>query len=333
MKASTHAGLSRRGFLQRAAGLGALALPGPGIPPAAAAPAAAPAPSGLLQVSTDVLDIAYLASGPEDGRPVVLVHDFSYGIESFSRATPLLAAASLRVLVPQLRGHGATRFHDPAAPRSGQRAALGKDLIDFIDALHIPEAVFAGFGWGAHAAHAASQVRPTRCVGLVLAGIGRIDEAGPRDRYLYASGAGRLVLGRQRRAIARDTWRRLSPRAPFDAALFAQAAPAFDHPDYAAILAHAWLSRHAPQDPLAAPDPRYAALERKFTPLSGTAVPALSLIGGASGVVSAGDTGIAIGGRHARRELAGVGHHLPFEAPRAFADAVLALVHAGRWRT
>ena len=327
MSTRTHTGLSRRGFLQRAAGLGALALPGLGM---ARAAAAAP---GLLGVSTDVLDVAYIASGPEDGRPVVLVHDFSYGIDSFSRAAPLLAAANLRVLVPQLRGHGATVFLDPAAPRSGQQAALGKDLIDFIDALHIPEAVFAGFGWGAHAAYAASQVRPTRCVGLVLAGIERIDEAGPRERYLYASGAGRLRLDQQRRALARETWRRLSPRAPFDAALFEQAAPAFDHPDYAAVLAHAWLVRHAPLDPLAAPDPRYAALEKKFAQPPATAVPALSLGGGASGVVSAAGGGIAFGGHHARRTLAGVGHHLPFEAPRAFADAVLELVQAGKWRT
>jgi hypothetical protein len=33
------------------------------------------------------------------------------------------------------------------------------------------------------------------------------------------------------------------------------------------------------------------------------------------------------------RELDGVGHHLPFEAPRAFADAALELVRAGKWRT
>jgi len=326
MKARTHASFSRRSFLQHATGLAALVLPGIGVPHVAQA-----APS-LLRVATDVLDVAYLASGPVDGRPVVLVHDFSYGIDSFSRAASLLAAAKLRVLAPQLRGHGGTRFHDAAAPRSGEQAALGKDLIDFIDALHIPEAVFAGFGWGAHAAYAASLVRPTRCVGLVLAGIERIDEAGPRERYLYASDAGRQVLDRDRRALARETWRRLSPRGPFEAALFAQVAPAFDHPDYAAVLAHAWLGRHAPLDPLAAPDPRYAALEMKFFG-PGTAVPALSLSGGASGVVTAPGAGIEFRGRHAQRVLAGVGHHLPFEAPRAFAEAVLELVHAGTWRT
>jgi hypothetical protein len=176
-------------------------------------------------------------------------------------------------------------------------------------------------------------VRPTRCIGLVLAGIERIDEAGPRERYLYASAAGRRELDAQRRRLARADWRRLSPRAPFDAALFERVAPALDNPDYVPVLAHAWLGRHAPSDPLAVPDPRYAALEKKFTQPPGTPVAALVLAGGASGTAPAAGSGIAFGGFHARRELAGMGHHLPFEAPRAFADAVLDLVHAGRWRT
>jgi pimeloyl-ACP methyl ester carboxylesterase len=318
---------SRRSFLKSAAGLAALALP---ALRARAAPAGATA---LQRVSTDVLDVAYLAAGPETGRPVVLVHDFGYGIESFSRAAPLLASAGLRVLVPQLRGHGGTRFIDAATPRSGQQAALGKDLIDFIDALHIPEAVFAGFGWGAHAAWAASKVRPTRCIGLVLAGIERIDEAGPRERYLYASGAGLRELDLHRRALARETWQRLSPRAPVDAALFGQVAPALDNPDYVPVLAHAWLGRHAPLDPLAAPDPRYAAAEKKFTQPADTAVAALTLTGSASGVAPARDSGIVFNGFIDRRIAAGAGHHLPFEAPQAFAEAVLELVHAGKWRT
>jgi pimeloyl-ACP methyl ester carboxylesterase len=326
-RAMSDALASRRLFLQRAAGLAGLALP------ALQADAVASLPSAAQRVSTDLIEFAYFAAGPEHGRPVVLVHDFGYGIESFARTAPLLAAAGLRVLAPQLRGHGATRFHDQATPRSGQQAALGKDLIDFIDALHIPEAVFAGFGWGAHAAFAASVVRPTRCVGLVLAGIERIDEARPLERYLFASGAGQRELDRRRRGLAREAWRRLSPRAPFDSALFERIAPALDNPDYVRILTHAWLGRHAPLDPLAAPDPRYAALEKRFAPAPATTVAALSLSGGASGLAPAAGPAIAYGGFHARRDLAGVGHHLPYEAPLAYAGAVLDLVHAGKRRT
>ncbi|RZA35345.1 MAG: alpha/beta hydrolase [Lysobacteraceae bacterium] len=313
---------SRRAFLRQTGAL-ALALPALRVHGAALA--------ATRRVSTDSLEFAYATAGPEDGRPVVLAHDFGYGIESFASVAPLLAAAGVRVLAPQLRGHGATRFIEATTPRSGRAAALGQDLIDFIDALHIPEAVFAGFGWGAHAAWAASVVRPTRCVGLLLAGAGRIDEAGPRERYLYASTAGRRALATAPRTLAREDWRRLSPRAPFDSALFAQVAPGFDNPDYAHVLAHAWLSRHAPDDPDAAPEPRHAALERKFIQPAAKPIAAITLDGGASGAPSAPRN--AVTGPRVHRVLPGVGHHLPHEAPRAFADAAIALVHHGKWRT
>jgi pimeloyl-ACP methyl ester carboxylesterase len=271
------------------------------LPPlrAVAIDAAGPA---LLRVATDTLDVAYLAAGPENGRPVVLVHDFGYDVHSFTRVVPLLAGAGVRVLVPWLRGHGGTRFIDAAAPRSAQQAALGRDLIDFIDALHLPEAVFAGFGWGAHAARAASVVRPTRCVGVVFAGIGRIDADGPFERYLFRSNLGQRALRLEPRGVARTLWQRLSPAAPIDAALFARAAPSFDNPDFGAILTHAWAVRHAG----AAPDPAYASLEKKFA----LPPPAVATIA-----------------------LDAMTRHLPFEAPHAFAAAALHLVRGGAWRT
>jgi pimeloyl-ACP methyl ester carboxylesterase len=268
----------------------------------ALSPLSAAAGPSVPRVATAALDVAYVAAGPENGRPIVLVHDFGYDVHSFTRVVPLLADAGLRVLAPWMRGHGATRFIDAAAPRSAQQAALGRDLIDFIDTLHIPEAVFAGFGWGAHAARAASVVRPTRCVGLVLAGIDRIDADGPFERYLFRSNLGRRALRIDPRGVARMLWQRLSPGAPIDAALFARAAPSFDNPDFGAILTHAWTFRHAG----AAPDPAYAALEKKFA-LPPPAVAAITLDATA--------------------------RHLPFEAPHAFAAAALRLVRGGAWRT
>ncbi|MEH6434724.1 alpha/beta fold hydrolase [Massilia sp. DD77] len=287
----------RRAFMGAAAGLAALVA-------GSARPAARrDAPWISARVSTDLLDVAYYAAGPENGRPVVLVHDFGYGVDSFARLAPILAAAGLRVLAPYARGHGGTRFRDPGSPRSGQQAALGKDLIDFIDALHYPEAVFAGFGWGAHAARAASVLRPTRCVGLVLAGLGRIDESGLWERYLFQSRAGHRDLEQHPQAIARAMWSRHASGAAIDAALFRRSAPAFANPDFGAILAHAWGSRHA----AAAPDPRYAALERRFAPGAAAAVPAI-LLDPAS-------------------------RHLPHDEPVRLADAILNLVRKGAWRT
>lgn len=158
---------TRRSFLltagAAAAGAAASALPG-----SAAAVSAVAMPERLQQVTTSVLNIFYDSSGPEQGRPVVLLHDAFDGIERYEYIAKLLAGRGLQVLVPQLRGHGRTALIDPAAPRASLPAALGKDAIDLIDALHLPEAVFAGIGWGAQAARAAAALKPTRCIGLLL---------------------------------------------------------------------------------------------------------------------------------------------------------------------
>jgi pimeloyl-ACP methyl ester carboxylesterase len=61
-----------------------------------------------------------------------------------------------------LRGFGPTRFLDPAPPRSGQQAALGADLRDFMDGLDIKDPILAGYDWGGRAACVAAALWPAR---------------------------------------------------------------------------------------------------------------------------------------------------------------------------
>lgn len=114
-----------------------------------------------LHSATDVLRAVanapgYHAAGPETGRPIVLARSHDQSIEQHAETAALLAAQGFQVLLPHLRD---------AAPQT-----LGQDLIDFIDKLHMPEAVFVGTGDAAHAAKATTHIRRTRVVGLVLAG-------------------------------------------------------------------------------------------------------------------------------------------------------------------
>ena len=53
------------------------------------------------------------------------MHGWPYDIYSFAEATPLLAAAGYRVIVPFVRGYGTTRFLSDDTPRNGQQAAAG----------------------------------------------------------------------------------------------------------------------------------------------------------------------------------------------------------------
>ena len=109
-------------------------------------------PSANRTIRTPVFDIAYGEGGPPDGPPVILLHGFPYAPRGYDAVVAILAAAGRRCLVPYLRGYGPTRFLDPATPRSGQQAALGRDLLDFMDALAIPRAVLCGYDWGGRAA-------------------------------------------------------------------------------------------------------------------------------------------------------------------------------------
>src|SRR5438132_4237240 len=94
--------------------------------------AAAP-PFKLARSKT--LEIAYEDSGPEAGTPVVLAHGFPYDPRAFDEVVPRLVAAGCRTIVPYLRGFGPTRFLSADTARSGQQAAIGRDLTDLMDAL------------------------------------------------------------------------------------------------------------------------------------------------------------------------------------------------------
>ena len=121
-------------------------------------------------VRTRDLEIAYEASGPETGFPIILLHGFPDDAHAYDTVAPPLAADGYRVLAPYLRGYGPTRFLDANAPRWAQQAAIGQDLLDFMDALGLRSAALAGYDWGGRAACIAAIVAPERVRALVTIG-------------------------------------------------------------------------------------------------------------------------------------------------------------------
>lgn len=342
---------SRRAFLATGiAGATLVAASGALAAPAAkriaAGAGAAPLPRmPVRQVRTDYLDIGYHQAGPDNGRPVILLHGFPYDIHSYVEVAPMLAARGMRVIVPHLRGHGTTRLRDPATPRAGQQAAIGEDVIALMDALHIPEAVLAGYDWGGRAACVVAAVRPSRCIGLVSVNSYLIQDiahataplAAPVEwglwyQYYFQTERGRAGLEANRRDIARILWKNNSPTWQFDEQTFARAAEAFDNPDYVDVVIHSYRHRLG----LAPGYPLHEATENKLAALPPITVPAITLDGTADGVVPATDgkaSAARFTGQRTHRQIAGVGHNLPQEAPAAFADAVTELVRGGKWRT
>ncbi len=292
----------------------------------------------LVQVRAGVLDIACEEGGPADGSPVILLHGFPYDPRAFDEVVPRLLAQGCRVLVPYLRGFGATRFLSAETLRSGQQAALAHDVIALMDALGIARAVLAGYDWGGRAACVAAALWPQRVLGLVTVGGYNIQDIARADvplppafehplwyQYYFHAERGRAGLEKYRRDLCRLLWRQWSPDWPFDDATFERSAASFDNPDFVAVVVHSYRHRFG----LVPGDPRYDASEALLAASPVITAPTVTLHGATDGVMPAAGSarhGRYFTGKYQRRELPKVGHNLPQEAPAAFADAVITLL-------
>lgn len=294
-------------------------------------------PAVLKTVTAGVLEVAYQEAGPAEGTPVVLLHGFPYDVWAYGEVTRLLAAQGCRLIVPYLRGYGPTRFRSPATPRSGQQAALGHDLLQLLNALAVPSAVLAGYDWGGRAACIVAALWPERARGLVSCGGYNIqDIAGSavpqapelEHRYWYQfyfhGERGRAGLAAHRRELGRLLWRLWSPSWTFDDATFERTAAAFDNPDFVEVVIHSYRHRFG----LVPGDPALEEIERRLAARPPITVPTVVLHGGDNGVSPASSSerhARFFTGRYARRLIPRVGHNVPQEAPREFAEAVLSL--------
>jgi pimeloyl-ACP methyl ester carboxylesterase len=293
----------------------------------------------VKQIEAGVLNTGYVEAGPADGPAVVLLHGWPYDIHSFADVTPALAAAGYRVIVPFVRGYGTTRFLSGGTPRNGQQAVLAADVIALMDGLAIEKAILGGFDWGARSADVVAALWPDRCQALVsvsgyLIGSQAANEAPlpPRAeytwwyQYYFATERGRAGYDTYRRDFSKLIWQLASPKWAFDDATFARSAAAFDNPDHVTIVIHNYRWRLG----LAAGEPQYDGLERRLAGAPAIAVPTITLEGDANGAphLDASAYGHKFSGKYEHRVIeGGVGHNLPQEAPRAFAQAV---VDAGR---
>jgi pimeloyl-ACP methyl ester carboxylesterase len=290
--------------------------------------------SVLPSVRTPSLEIAYEESGPADGAPVVLLHGFPDDPRAYDGAVPALAANGCRLLVPWLRGFGGTRFLVPSTPRSGQQAALGADLLAFMDMLEVQRAVLAGYDWGGRAACIVAALWPERVQGLVTCGGYNIQDIAASRRpatplaeyrnwyqWYFNTERGRAGLEQNRRDISRLLWRLWSPNLVFDDATFERTAQSFDNPDFVEVVIHSYRHRYA----AAAGDPPLEQLEQRLAAQPQIEIPTIALFGEASGFGAppAEDRHARhFSGSYERRIIPGAGHLLPREAPGAIVAAV-----------
>ena len=291
----------------------------------------------LARVRTSVLEIAYERGGLADALPVVLLHGYPYDPRAFDEVVAILNGAGFRTIVPYLRGYGPTRFLSPETPRSGEQAALGRDLLELLDALQIERAVLAGFDWGARAACVVAALWPERvrglvsCTGYLIQDIARSTKPGDLEQerrfwyqYYFHTERGRNGLAQMRGELGRLLWKLWSPTWTFDDAIYARTAASFENDDFVEVVIHSYRHRmgNAPGDP------RYAVFEAQLATLPKISVPTVVIHGAVDGVTPPRNSEgheRHFTGHYERRVFANVGHNPPQETPEAFAEAVLEL--------
>lgn len=290
---------------------------------------------------TASLQISYEQIGPDHGRPILLLHGWPYSPRSYDAVCELLASPERRLIVPFLRGFGPTRYLSEHVFRSGQQAALGKDLIDLMDALGIGRATLVGYDWGGRAACVAAALWPERvCALLAVDGyaIQEIADAavtpGPVEmeyqywyQWYFQTDRGRAGLEKNRKEIAHKLWEMWSPEWSLDEGLFDATATAFENPDFVATTIHSYRHRYRN----APGDPALEELEARLAEQPVIAVPTLVIQGKGDRVLPPSRSELKSSqftGVYERVLLPGVGHCPPQESPREFARGLEKLLAA-----
>lgn len=120
-------------------------------------------PVPTRRANVNGMDIAFHDVG--SGPALLLLHGFPGLAYDWHRQVPALVAAGWRVVVPDLRGSGAT------GPQGGVEACsmrnLCRDMTDLLDVLHIDRAVAIGHDFGGVLAWALGRDHSQRIVGVV----------------------------------------------------------------------------------------------------------------------------------------------------------------------
>jgi pimeloyl-ACP methyl ester carboxylesterase len=271
-------------------------------------------PGQLLRVDVGDLTFDVRGDGPDDGRPVVLLHGFPETSASWAAVTPRLTEAGLRTYaVDQLGYSPGARPADVDAYALPHLAQVTADLMTAMD---VPVADVVGHDWGANVAWALAAWHEDRVRSLTAVSVPHPtafttawrSDPEQRERSAYI----RLFwqTGKAEEVLLADGARRLRR-------MFGDAVPAETVDEYVAVLS--------------APGALTAALNWYRAMSSGTPVDDVTVP--TTYVWS--DADMAIGRRAAEGcaeyvagdyrfvELAGVSHWIPEQTPEQLAVAVL----------
>jgi pimeloyl-ACP methyl ester carboxylesterase len=281
--------------------------------------------------TTRDLHVAYDERGPREGEPVLLVHGFPDDARTWDAVADDLAAAGYRTIVPYVRGFGPTRFV-PGAVKTGEIAALARDVLALADALEIERFHYVGHDWGARAGYGAAALAPRRVRSLTALGVAygantgtqRLPIAQTRAywyQWYFATPRGEAELETNRDAFCRALWEYWAPGWRFTDAEYDATAASFHNPDFVAVAISSYRQRWG----FAGGAPAYRNERAALSAWPHLSVPTLVLMGrddGATLPSSAEGKDVLFEGPYRVEIVPETGHFIQRERPELVAERV-----------
>ncbi|MBA8794800.1 pimeloyl-ACP methyl ester carboxylesterase [Friedmanniella endophytica] len=239
-------------------------------------------------VETPALSLHYREAGDPDGSPVLLVHGWPDAAVGWQPLVDRLDGTGLRLIVPDNRGSGGTRFRTADTPRDGTAVALTADVLDLADALGLDRFAVVGHDWGARTAYGLAALAPDRVERVVALALGyqpggrfAVPERFGQSRnfwyqWLMCFPAGADSIAADPVGFARLQWETWSPSGWWTEQDFAVTAETFG-PDWLAVTLSNYRSRYLPDEPR---DPRYDPLRERLAGVEFLRTPTLMIQGG-----------------------------------------------------
>jgi pimeloyl-ACP methyl ester carboxylesterase len=289
----------------------------------------------IKQINAGDLNVGYVEVGSADGSPVILLHGWPYDIHSFEDVALFLSAKGFRIIIPFLRGYGSTSFLSNQTFRNGQPSALAIDVIALMDALKIKKAILGGFDWGARSAAIVAALWPERCKALVSVSgylisnraIGSIPLLPANElqwwyQFYFATERGKAGYEKYYYEFNKLIWETASPKWKFNQTTFDRTAASFNNPDHVLIVIHNYRWRLG----LTEGETKYNDIENELAKGPVITVNTITLEGDANGAPHSLPTSYAnkFSGKYMHKTITGgIGHNLPQEAPKEFAEAII----------
>ena len=152
--------------------------------------------------------LAHSDEGPRGGTPFFLLHGSPTDRHVWDGQVGDLVSAGLRVVRPDLRGHGESPLGD--GPSTVE--AMADDVLALADDLGIPRFLLGGFSFGGWVSMEIVRAHPERVLGLLLVSTGARpdtpkEKAGRGQQAAQLRGEGIRVDGYRDRVLTQDTLR------------------------------------------------------------------------------------------------------------------------------